>query len=471
MKRVIGSLLFLSFLIASLSAQTPVEAKKLYDAGKYDQVKTFYEQQVKKTPNNAEYNLYYGVCLKQTGDWKNAEKYLQAAYLKKNMEAHLELAGLYYDLYDFGEALSVYEIYLKLLKPNQGAEKLRVEKLMDQTKNADRMLNFCEDIQIIDSIIVDKQRFLDAYHLSSMSGHVGYLEDGSVFYENQLRDKRYFTLYQGKEQLSRLYSQQKYSNEWTEPRVLQIPGASLGDQKYPFVMPDGITVYFASTSDKSIGGYDIFVTRYNSSNNTYYIPEQLGMPFNSIYNDYMLAIDEFNGVGYFASDRFMKPEEVVIYTFIPNEGKSILESKSADELKRRAQIVSIQDSWPSGENYYGLLDNIKQSLEQEAKQEKRDFVFVIQDDLVYYTLNDFRDLKARDAYVQALALKEKESVLARQLDGDRLAYSKGNATKKKALSSSILSNEAKLETMAGEYEQLILKARNAEVNYMQNKKK
>ena len=471
MKRYISSLLLLVFLVISLSAQTPTEAKKWYDAGKYAEVKAFYEQQVKKAPNNAEYNLYYGVCLKKTGDWTNAEKYLQIAYQKKNLEAHLELAELYYYQYDFDKALSVYESYSKLLKSNQGAEKLRVEKWLDRTKNADRMLTFCENVQIIDSIIVDKNRFLDAYHLSSMSGSLGYMKDGSVFFENQLHDKRYYP-YSPKEELStRLYSQQHYSNEWTEQQLLQIPGENMGNQQYPFVMPDGITIYFASTNEKTIGGYDIFVTRYNSTNNTCYIPEQLGMPFNSIYNDYMLAIDEFNRVGYFASDRFMKPDDVVIYTFIPNEGKNILESKSVDELKRRAQIVSIRDSWRPEQNYAGLLNEIKEMIAQEAQQEKRDFVFVIQDDRVYYVLDDFRDQKAKETYVQALALKEKESVLARQLDESRLSYAKGSAATKKVLSSSILANEVKLETMAAEYDQLIMQARNTEINYLKSNKK
>ena len=69
-------------------------------------------------------------------------------------------------------------------------------------------------------------------------------------------------------------------------------------------MSDGITLYYASDGEGSLGGYDIFVTRYDSENGNYLRPDNIGMPFNSPANDYMYAIDEFNNIGWFASDRY-----------------------------------------------------------------------------------------------------------------------------------------------------------------------
>ena len=62
---------------------------------------------------------------------------------------------------------------------------------------------------------------------------------------------------------------------------------------YPYVLTDGITIYYASDGPGSMGGYDIFVTRYNTNTDSYLMPENVGMPFNSPYNDYMYVIDEF----------------------------------------------------------------------------------------------------------------------------------------------------------------------------------
>lgn len=56
-------------------------------------------------------------------------------------------------------------------------------------------------------------------------------------------------------------------------------------------MADGVTIYYASDGE-GLGGYDIFVTRYNTNTDTYLVPENVGMPFNSPYNDYMYVIDD-----------------------------------------------------------------------------------------------------------------------------------------------------------------------------------
>lgn len=63
------------------------------------------------------------------------------------------------------------------------------------------------------------------------------------------------------------------------------------DDSYPFLLTDGVTFYFASNEeDRTLGGYDIFVTKYNINTDEYSDPEQLPMPFNSPYNDYMMAM-------------------------------------------------------------------------------------------------------------------------------------------------------------------------------------
>ena len=70
-----------------------------------------------------------------------------------------------------------------------------------------------------------------------------------------------------------------------------------GDVNYPYVMPDGVTIYFAAKDYDTLGGYDLFVSRYNMNNDTYLAPERLSMPFNSMYNDYLMVVDEEKGVG------------------------------------------------------------------------------------------------------------------------------------------------------------------------------
>ena len=86
-------------------------------------------------------------------------------------------------------------------------------------------------------------------------------------------------------------------DEWGDEKQLPMNINSNDDDNYPFVLSDGATIYYSSKGNGSIGGYDLFVTRYNINSDTYLAPEQLGMPFNSPYNDYMMVFDEVKGLG------------------------------------------------------------------------------------------------------------------------------------------------------------------------------
>ena len=71
----------------------------------------------------------------------------------------------------------------------------------------------------------------------------------------------------------------------------------------------------------------------------------MGMPFNSIYNDYMLAIDELNNVGWFVSDRFQEEDKLIVYLFIPNTEKKIYRGGDEAHARSLARISAIKDSW------------------------------------------------------------------------------------------------------------------------------
>lgn len=96
-----------------------------------------------------------------------------------------------------------------------------------------------------------------------------------------------------------LYSRFKLIDKWEDAKPLSGLDESGHNQNYPFMASDGITLYFGAEGDESMGGYDIFVTRYDSDDNTYLRPDNIGMPFNSPYNDYMYALDDLNNLGWF----------------------------------------------------------------------------------------------------------------------------------------------------------------------------
>ncbi|GHT43853.1 hypothetical protein AGMMS49965_18510 [Bacteroidia bacterium] len=371
---------------------------------------------------------------------------------------------MYYQLYQFDKSVEAYTLYtaalMKAKKPDLAAAEA-VKPLIQQAERAARMLSRCEDIQIIDSVIADKADFLNAYLMGHESGSLTANGGEATAYVNSLRDKRFYAQ-AAEEGVYRIFSEIKLQDQWTERKKLDLGADSLENNNYPFVLPDGLTVYFAATGKNSIGGYDLFLTRYNLNNDTYLAPNQLGMPFNSLANDYMMAIDELHNIGYFATDRFQPADKVVVYTFIPNKEFAAVENDTA-MLVQRAKITSIRDSWRPETDYPRYIADRQRAIFQEKTVTQKDFSFVINDSRVYNSLNDFQNGAARQAFLKAQELEKEQAKLASDLEQLRLGYAQASVSEKKQLHPDILSKEQKLEELAQKYGEAVKQVRNLEL--------
>ena len=196
-------------------------------------------------------------------------------------------------------------------------------------------------------------------------------------------------------------------DSWGEEIILPEPVNTSANENYPYLLSDGTTLYFASTGEESLGGYDIFVTRLNLNTGNYLVPENIGMPFNSIYNDYMLAIDELNNVGWFVSDRFQPEDKLIIYLFIPNTEKNIYRGGDENFARSLARINSIKDSWIKGADYKPILEKIARiGNSNETRTPKGDFVFPINNRITYMTLKDFDSSEARNLFIKAQDIRK-----------------------------------------------------------------
>ena len=69
------------------------------------------------------------------------------------------------------------------------------------------------------------------------------------------------------------------------------------DEDYPYLAPDGKTLYFASIGHNSMGGYDIFKTTWNKAENTFSEPVNIGYPVNNPEDNTTIS---FTGSGRYA---------------------------------------------------------------------------------------------------------------------------------------------------------------------------
>lgn len=91
------------------------------------------------------------------------------------------------------------------------------------------------------------------------------------------------------------------TQEWGEPENLGYPVNSQYDEDGVFVHPDGKTIYFSSAGHNSMGGFDIFSTEYE--NGQWTEPVNLGWPINSPDDDVFFVVTADGTKGYFSSVR------------------------------------------------------------------------------------------------------------------------------------------------------------------------
>jgi outer membrane protein OmpA-like peptidoglycan-associated protein len=68
-----------------------------------------------------------------------------------------------------------------------------------------------------------------------------------------------------------------------------------------FMHPDGKTLFFSSQGHESMGGFDIFKTVYDASNNTWSTPKNIGYPINTTDDDVFFVLSASGRHGYYMS--------------------------------------------------------------------------------------------------------------------------------------------------------------------------
>jgi hypothetical protein len=252
--------------------------------------------------------------------------------------------------------------------------------------------------------------------------------------------------------------------------ALQGISDGINEAAYPFMLTDGITFYFAGKGEESIGGYDIFFTSYDSHTSRFLKPENLGMPFNSEANDYMYAIDEYNRIGYFVSDRHQPEGKVCIYIFVPSDSRKTYDLSAYTEQQMRgfADISRIADTWGDGKERQAALARLKNLRAtgkdtQTAKTTDTGQLLVISDALTYSSAKDFRSREAAALYEQLVNARKQLSTINKELDSARDDFAKANASDREGLKKEILLAEKEVLQLAERVKTLEKQARNTEI--------
>ena len=332
------------------------------------------------------------------------------------------------------------------------------------------MREMTQQIIIIDSVVTDKEHFLTAFRLSSETGTLttcqeffGKSVEGYLF-RNEMGNKIYFSLPDDSLR-QQLYTSDKLGNEWSQAVPLQGISEGISEASFPFMLTDGVTFYFAGKGEESIGGYDIFMTRYDSRSGSFLKPENIGMPFNSEANDYMYAIDEANRIGYFVSDRRQPEGKVCIYIFIPSDTRKTYDNSkyTEEQIRNFADIASIADTWGNGTERKAALDRIK------SKYATHDIPGQLVSTGDAASAVEFHSKEANSLYQKLLKEQNALDIVNSSLDMLRQKYHKANASERNRMKSEILKLEEQALQLNTSVKQLTKATRNAEINSKNHK--
>lgn len=285
-----------------------------------------------------------------------------------------------------------------------------LEEQLRKARAASVMLSGTAKVQFIDSVVVDKRNFLAAFRIGEDCGTLGaanvvlpegVAQDqliGHVAYRNELNDKIYFSIHDTIG-ISGLYVTERVGEKWGKPKALKGLSGNGVDQDYPFVLSDGVTMYYAEKNEEGLGGYDIYVTRYNSGSDSYLKPENIGMPFNSPANDYLYVIDETNKIGWFATDRRQPEDKVCIYLFQPNDTRSVYNSVVVGDewLRNAAKLNSINDCMLNKVSLAKAKSRLNKIMSEPTIQNfGKQIRYIINDQIVYTSLLQFKNENAQN---------------------------------------------------------------------------
>lgn len=464
------------FMSLVTMAQNQTQARKWFVEGEYAKAKPVFAKLVKSNPKSGSLNYWYGVCLNETGEHDKA-----LPYLKKAVDSDVENAYRYMGDYcladgNYEEALDHYDTYLNKVDPTDTMFVVYTRRA-ERAKHELKFYKRVEKVVFVDSIVVAKEKFLEAYMLGRECGKInnthetlgGNTSTEGTAYRTEMNDKIYYSDADANGRMQ-LYMCYKMLDSWSKPTALN--GLPEGDNNYPFLLADGVTIYFANNNPNGLGGYDLYVTRYNSDTDRYFMAENLGMPFNSPANDYMMVIDEVNNLGWFATDRNQPEGMVCIYTFLPSETKQYYNYKEDrfEDIRQAAQIESIAATQTDQEAVRKAQQALfRLGLQMQAEVKKNDFTFVIDDFTDYHSLDNFKCAEARQLYKDWVAKQETLKRLGEELETMRERYTHSSSNDRKNMTNELLRLEQQYEQLETEVMGMPKAIRNLEINYIRNK--
>ena len=469
-KRLLLLVFVVMFLQAWLYAQdvTFQSALSSFEKGAYPESAEAFSKLLQKSNRDAKLNYYYGAALVESNqNLSEAIKRLKFAQLNKGGADVAFFQGRAAQLnYEFEQAIDFYTRYLKLGK-NKGLV-ARANSYLKQCQASVPLSAKIFDIKVLSRQLASRDNFVSYYHPGK---DVGAILPNSTFFESGVdpngllfKTERGDAVYYARANDSGqhdLFQLEKLIDGWGEPLSLDELNSN-GNDQMPFLMLDGVTLYFASDRDGGMGGLDIYKSTYDMETRLYSEPVNLGVPFNSPFDDFLFVADEFKNVAWFASNRHAPTDSVEVFQILWDGSVIRNLAMNTDEIRKAARLEP-----DSSLTFHPANDNRPFVADKRIAKPAELFRFVINDTLTYTDWSHFRNDQAKAEFEKGFALsRKKDSLNDKMLHFRRLFSSTNDEAERNQAVNEILKMEREVYSIDELVERHYIKARLLEINYL-----
>ena len=292
--------------------------------------------------------------------------------------------------YNFAEAVQYCESAVEALDSTASA---RAEEQLLMARNGLNMMSFCSQPTVVAKQTFPLKDFFLFYPLKDRSWRKtpnqldslgGDNLSRAIFIPDGSRDIYYSA--KDEEGIRNIYATHLTDSLWSVPTLINEQMTSSSDEIYPMLSPDGQSLYFASKGLYGMGGYDLYVSNWNSETNDWDMPVNMGFPYSSPYDDFLFVNTEDGKYSIFASNRECGRDSVTIFVLEYDSMPVRKAVTDVDELRALASLNPARDH-SRIDNYAAVPDEGQQDESTKRYMDKMREVRALRDSVARFGKN------------------------------------------------------------------------------------
>ena len=246
--------------------------------------------------------------------------------------------------YHFQDAINHY---LAVATAPLGAdERASLDRRIAASQNGLNMTDFCADPHVVARQRFSRKDFFLFYPLTPQSWHSSPNPldslDGYPLYHPKGERTIYYTA-PDRAGTRSIFITDNLDSLWGAPRLAGESVTSTGSEIFPMLSPDGKTLYFASDGLFGMGGFDLYASAWDEAAQAWGEPVNLGFPFSSPGDDFLLMDTPDGKYTLFASNRDCSRDSVYVYVLEYQASRERHPVRDYGDLRRIASLRPVED--------------------------------------------------------------------------------------------------------------------------------